>query len=191
MNDYQSSVRRNESGVTSNAHVDADHQRSVARLKMRSMMRHTARPTQSFAGFGPNDSEKLPGDPLVDGPNPRTISNVIAGGTDSQANNGGTNDPVFSDWLYVFGQFVDHDLGLEATPLTNAQLSIQVPQVPGDSFAGSTIAMTRATRNPATNTIINTSAGYLDLSQLYGSDAAAAASLANADGTLKTSYHGL
>jgi hypothetical protein len=48
----------------------------------------------------------------------------------------------------------------------------------------------RSTRNPSTNTIINTTAGYLDLSQLYGSDAATAASLREADGTLKTSPDG-
>ena len=34
---------------------------------------------------------------------------------------------------------------------------------------------------------VNTVAGYLDLSQVYGSTAATAASLRNADGTLKTS----
>jgi len=42
-----------------------------------------------------------------------------------------------------------------------------------------------------TNTIINTVAGYLDLSQLYGIDTATAASLRNPDGTLVTSDNGL
>ena len=53
------------------------------------------------------------------------------------------------------------------------------------------IAMNRDTRSPVTNTIVNTTAGYLDLSQLYGSDPATAASLRKADGTLATSDHGL
>jgi len=48
----------------------------------------------------------------------------------------------------------------------------------------------RDTRNPATNTIVNTVAGYLDLSQLYASTATVAASLRNADGTLQTSDNG-
>jgi peroxidase len=303
MNDSQSSVRRNESGVTSNAQlkqiINGQSQsltvrHSLARFLARRatpsvawhMMRHTARPTQSLAGFGPDDSEKLasfkafrtfvvamalvasgcsggggvgasitpnsggvplanaqsrtqsstvsqsvaqnqqqgpigllkefrpiggsgsvvPGSPelaiaplnfsglrdaLVAGPNPRTISNVIAGGTDSKGENGQTTDPVLSAWLYVFGQFLDHDLGLEETPLTNADISITVP--PGDPvFAAKTvIAMNRDTRSPATNTIINTTAGYLDLSQLYGSDTTTAASLYNAaDGTMKSSGNG-
>ena len=135
-------------------------------------------------GSGGNDS-------LVLGTNPRTISNVIAGGTGAQGQTGQTTDPVLSAWLYVFGQFVDHDLDLEQTPPTSAPINIVIPA--GDPFfaAGTVIALTRDTRNPATNTIINTTAGYLDLSQLYGSSAAVAASLENADGTLQSSGNGL
>jgi peroxidase len=127
---------------------------------------------------------------LVPAPNPRTISNVIAGGTGAHGQNSETEDPTASAWLYVFGQFVDHDLDLEATPLTSAPINIIVP--PGDPVftAGTTIAMTRDTRSPVTNTIINTVAGYLDLSQLYGSTTAVAASLTNTDGTLKSSDNG-
>jgi len=127
---------------------------------------------------------------LVLAPNPRTISNVIAGGTGAYGQNAETDDPTASAWLYVFGQFVDHDLDLEETPLTSEPINIIVP--PGDPVftAGTTIAMTRDTRSPVTNTIINTVAGYLDLSQLYGSTTAVAASLANADGTLKSSDNG-
>ena len=51
-------------------------------------------------------------DGLVDGPSPRLISNVIAGGTGRNGVNGQTTDPVASAWLYVFGQFVDHDLAV-------------------------------------------------------------------------------
>jgi peroxidase len=129
-------------------------------------------------------------DPLVSGPNPRTISNVIAGGTGANGQNGQTTDPVASAWLYVFGQFVDHDLDLESTPTTSPAINITVP--PNDPMfkAGTTIAMTRDLRNPATNTIINTVAGYLDLSQLYGSTVAVANSLRNADGTLRSSDNG-
>jgi peroxidase len=129
-------------------------------------------------------------DGLVNGPNPRTISNVISGGTGTNGVNGQTTDPTASAWLYVFGQFVDHDLDLEATPLTTPAINIVVP--PGDPVfpPGTSILMTRATRSPETNTIINTVAGYLDLSQLYGSTAAIAASLRNADGTLASSGNG-
>jgi peroxidase len=56
-------------------------------------------------------------DGLVNAPNARTISNVIAGGTGANGQNGETDDPVASAWIYVFGQFVDHDIDLEETPL--------------------------------------------------------------------------
>jgi peroxidase len=130
------------------------------------------------------------GNKLLPGPNPRTISNLIAGGTGAEGQNAETDDPTASAWLYVFGQFVDHDIDLEETPLTSAAINIIVP--PGDPVfaAGTSIAMTRDTRSPVTNTIINTVAGYLDLSQLYGSTPAIAASLANADGTLMSSDNG-
>ena len=50
--------------------------------------------------------------------------------------------------------------------------------------------MTRDVRSPVTNTIINTVAGYLDLSQLYGSTVEVANALRNSDGTLKSSDNG-
>jgi peroxidase len=130
------------------------------------------------------------GNPLVLGPNPRTVSNVIAGGTGAAGNNAQTTDPVLSAWLYVFGQFVDHDIDLEETPPTNAAINIVVPAGDPVFAPGTIIAMTRDTRSPKTNTIVNTVAGYLNLSQVYGSTAAIAASLVNADGTLKSSGEG-
>jgi heme peroxidase len=128
---------------------------------------------------------------LAPAPNPRTISNVIAGGTGANGQNAETEDSTATAWLYVFGQFLDHDIDLEETPLTAPAINIIIP--PGDPVftAGTTIAMTRDTRSPATNTIINTVAGYLDLSQLYGSTQAIAASLTNPDGTLSNSGNGL
>jgi len=163
-----------------------------------------------IGGFGNNlenpDLDVVPGSPeialaplnfapgtrdgLVNGPNPRTISNVISGGTGANGQNGQTTDPVASAWLYVFGQFVDHDLSLEDTPLTSAPINIPVP--PGDPVfaSGTSIFMSRDTRNSDMNTIVNTVAGYLDLSQLYGSTPEIAASLRNPDGTLLSSDNG-
>ena len=129
-------------------------------------------------------------DGLVNGPNPRTISNVIAGGTGAKGQNAETNDPVASAWLYVFGQFLDHDISLEETLPNATPINILVPPNDPTFQSGTPIAMTRATRSATTNTIINTTAGYLDLSQLYGSTAAVAQSLANGDGTLKSSSNG-
>jgi peroxidase len=129
-------------------------------------------------------------DGLVPGPNPRTISNVIAGGTGANGQNAESNDPNASAWLYVFGQFVDHDLDLEATPPNSPAINITIPAGDPVFATGTVIPMTRDTRSPNTNTIINTVAGYLDLSQLYGSTPAIAASLRNADGTLVSSANG-
>jgi peroxidase len=141
--------------------------------------------------FAPLNFASGTNDGLPSGPNPRTVSDVIAGGTGADGQNAQTTDPVLSAWLYVFGQFIDHDIDLEQAPTTSPAINIVTP--PGDPVftPGTVIAMTRDTRSAATNTIVNTVAGYLDLSQLYGSTATVAASLVNADGTLKTSDNGL
>jgi peroxidase len=130
-------------------------------------------------------------DGLVDGPNPRVISNLIAGGTGMNGQNGQTTDLTASAWMYVFGQFVDHDIDLEETPTTSDAINILIPDNDPVFTPGTSITMTRDTRSPVTDTIINTVAGYLDLSQLYGSTVDMAASLRNADGTLMTSDNGL
>lgn len=123
---------------------------------------------------------------LIDGPNPRTLSNVVSGSQSADGDNASTNDSTgASAWLYAFGQFIDHDLDLEAVGTTD--ISISVPNGDPDYPNGSSIALTRATTDPTTGTAINTIAGSLDLSQIYGSDPTTAASLMNADGTLKTS----
>ena len=129
-------------------------------------------------------------DGLVEAPNARTISNVISGGTGANGQNSETLDPVYSAWLYVFGQFIAHDTDLEVTPEDSEAINITVP--PGDPVfqAGTVIPMTRDTRDPLTNTIVNGLAGYLDLSELYGSTQAQADSLRNADGTLVSSNNG-
>jgi Animal haem peroxidase len=110
--------------------------------------------------------------PIGADPNPRTISDNIAtfGGLgDTQA------DETNSAWLYVFGQFVDHDLDKEALdPAINRDVI--------DPITGAVIPLGGSAGPDAVNTV----AGYLDLSQVYGSDAATAASLRNADGTMKT-----
>ena len=77
----------------------------------------------------------------------------------------------------VFGQFVDHDLGQESSSPAGPRIDIAVPK--GDPVfpEGTVIKMTRDVKSPVTHTVVNTTAGYLDLSQLYGSTAEVAASL--------------
>ncbi len=124
------------------------------------------------------------------GPNARVVSNTIAGGTSADGDDSQTTDSVASAWLYVFGQFVDHDLSLESSSPKGPQINIVVPR--GDPVfpEGSLIKLTRDIKSRTTNTVINTTAGYLDLSQLYGSTPEMAVSLRARDGPLKTSHDG-
>jgi peroxidase len=125
-------------------------------------------------------------EPVSDLPNARTISNDVVGATSSDGQSAETPDQTgASAMLYAFGQFVDHDLSLEGT----GKEAIDIPVPSGDpEFAdNSSIAMNRVVTDPTTGTIKNNVAGFLDLSQVYGSDAAKAASLRNADGTMATS----
>jgi len=92
--------------------------------------------------------------------------------------------------MYVFGQFVDHDLSLELNLTTTDPIPIPVPNGDPIFAQGTQIAMTRDVRDPKSNTIVNTTAGYLDLSQLYGSTDAISNSLRNNDGSLKSSSNG-
>ena len=124
------------------------------------------------------------------GPNAREISNIVV------ANNPDThldvNGVALSGMMYAWGQFVDHDLDLEKSGTNTADISIGVPA--GDTLPVDTvIPVTRVAIDPATGmpghpaTAINTVTGWLDGSQVYGSDPATAASLRTADGHMKVS----
>jgi peroxidase len=98
------------------------------------------------------------------------------------------NGIALSGMIFAWGQFIDHDLDLQRGGTTD--ISITVP--PGDEFLppGSTIPVTRLAIDPATGVPGNPATaitGWLDGSQVYGSDAATAANLRTADGHLKTS----
>jgi peroxidase len=114
---------------------------------------------------------------------------VVANGPDTHLEVKGV---ALSGMMYAWGQFVDHDLDLEASGTNTADISIPVPA--GDTLpAGTVIPLTRVAIDPATGvpghpaTAINTVTGWLDGSQVYGSDAATAASLRTPDGHMKVS----
>ena len=143
----------------------------------------------NFARIGPaNFADGI--SEMTPGPNPREISNiVVAGGPDTHLQVDGV---ALSGMMYAWGQFIDHDMDLQRTGTQD--ISVVVP--PGDAFleAGTTtIPITRVAIDPATGvagspaTAINTVTGWLDGSQVYGSDAATAASLRSADGHMATS----
>ncbi|MFL6838572.1 MAG: peroxidase family protein, partial [Bradyrhizobium sp.] len=142
-----------------------------------------------FARVGPaNFADGV--DAMQPGPNPREISNiVVANGPDTHLE---VNGVALSGMMYAWGQFVDHDLDLEKGGTDTADISIPVP--PGDTLPeGTLIPLTRVAIDPATGvagnpaTTINTVTGWLDGSQVYGSDAVTAASLRTADGHMKVS----
>ena len=147
-----------------------------------------------FARVGPaNFSDGISA--MTPGPNPRDISNILVAQADTGEDGPhlmDDNGVALSGMMYAWGQFVDHDLDLEKQG-TTTDISITVPA--NDEFLppGSIIPVTRVAIDPATGvaghpaTAINTITGWLDGSQVYGSDAATAASLRTADGHMKTS----
>src|SRR5262249_25820011 len=126
---------------------------------------------------------------LIDGPNPRTISNVVVGQGDAAV----ANQEGLSGMMYAWGQFIDHDLDLAKSDGTT-HIDVQIPAGDPNFPDGSSISITRAVIDPATGegtdqpaTALNTITGWLDASMVYGSDAETAASLRLPDGHMKTS----
>jgi hypothetical protein len=128
-------------------------------------------------------------------PSARVISNALSDQTDpldpSQDLNV-VNDMGLSDMIYVFGQFLDHDLD-HTSPTSGQSFDIAADQA-GDPFnPPGSIPFTRSEFDPTTGTTgprqqINDVTSFLDGSMIYGSDAATALALRTlSGGRLKTS----
>jgi hypothetical protein len=128
----------------------------------------------------------------------RAISNILNNQADPQdsARDLNTIDQQgLSRFGYAFGQFMDHDL--DFTPAGDASFPISVAA--GDPIGPAPLPFTRSQFDPRTGTgtgnprqQINAVTSFLDLSQVYGSDAATADALrTHVGGQLKTSPGGL
>ncbi len=143
-----------------------------------------------FARIGGADNAHFVNDdghtPILDGPNPRDISNIVVA-----SNEDAPNPEGLSGFMYVWGQFVDHDLDRMDQSTDPAQaINVISPA------EGLTIPVSRVITDPATGTpdnpaaAINNITGWLDGSMVYGSDAATANSLRGSGGHLLTSPGG-
>ena len=125
---------------------------------------------------------------MVDGPNPRTISNIVVGEGEAAT----PNAQGLSGMMYAWGQFVDHDLVRSrrtASAGSTSRCRTAIPISP--TAAPSSIRLITAPRsgtgpgNP--RAALNFTTGWLDGSVVYGTDPATAAALRTADGRMRTS----
>jgi len=130
-----------------------------------------------------------------DRPSARAISNAVSSQSESV-----TNPLHATDWLWQWGQFIDHDLGLTEPHKPAEAFNIPVPT--GDPFfdpfgtGTQEIGLDRSIYDTTTGTDssnprqqINEITAYIDASMVYGSDETRAEFLRTNDGTgkLKTS----
>ncbi len=135
----------------------------------------------------------------ADRPNPRMISNVVVDQTESLVN--GNN---LSDWVWQWGQFLDHDItltefGLEQFGVPEEPFNIPVPAGDAlfdpDGTGTAEIGMLRSIFDPETGDSVgnprqqvNQLTAFIDASNVYGSDELRAAWLrTGVGGKLKTS----
>ncbi len=130
----------------------------------------------------------------ADRPDARTISTAIAAQDDTTP----LNDRNLSAFVYVWGQFLDHDIDLTSTSTTDeADISVPTgdPQFDPNSTGTQVIPFTRSVYDPTTGTSAANPrqqttqiTSWIDASMVYGSDKATADSLRTfVGGQLRTS----
>jgi hypothetical protein len=132
---------------------------------------------------------------LPNNPGARVLSDLLNNQADpsNPSQDVNTTDAnSLSDFGYVWGQFIDHDMDL--TPTGSGQ-TLTIPADPNDPSQMGDQTFVRSSYDPATGTStsnprqqVNAVTSYLDLSQVYGSSAAIADALrTHTGGLMKTS----
>ena len=182
--------------LTSQTHWQSPWQRPIDRiLAFRTIDGKDNHFEGSMAGAAHIDMPRLAPPSYADGrgiiadsdlPNARLISNIVSNNEGSQPNTFGT-----SDYLWQWGQFIDHDITLTETADPTESAAILIPR--GDRFfdpqATGTAQMTFSRsafhlRNGVRQQE-NAITAFLDASHIYGSDLERANALRTLDGTGK------
>ncbi len=125
-------------------------------------------------------------------PGARAVSSAVSAQSAAVPNRRGA-----SDWLWQWGQFLDHDLSLTETAHAGDPFDIPVPN--GDPYfdpgmsGTARIALQRSLYDvdgAGVRQQTNELTAYIDASQVYGSDPARAAALRGPDGTLRMTLGG-